>query len=85
MGIQGDDASVVRPALHGRRLVFSWTMEGMFFALDAESGKPLWQFQTGGAIWAPDRMLETTNWGGRRGFRRDGCGAATARRGPAAR
>jgi alcohol dehydrogenase (cytochrome c) len=27
-------------------------MEGMFFALDAESGKPLWQFQTGGAIWS---------------------------------
>ncbi len=34
------------------RLVFSGTMEGMFFALDAESGKPLWQFQTGGAIWS---------------------------------
>ena len=36
----------------GGGLVFSGTMEGMFFALDAESGKPLWQFQTGGAIWS---------------------------------
>jgi Glucose dehydrogenase len=33
-------------------LVFSGTMEGMFFAVDAESGKPLWRFQTGGAIWS---------------------------------
>ena len=33
-------------------LVFSGTMEGMFFALDAESGKLLWRFQTGGAIWS---------------------------------
>ena len=33
-------------------LVFSGTMEGMFFALDAESGKPLWRFQTGGEIWS---------------------------------
>ena len=34
------------------RLVFSGTMEGMFFALDAESGAPLWRFQTGGEIWS---------------------------------
>jgi outer membrane protein assembly factor BamB len=33
-------------------LVFSGTIEGMFFAVDAESGKPLWRFQTGGAIWS---------------------------------
>ena len=33
-------------------LVFSGTMEGMFFAVDAESGKLLWRFQTGGAIWS---------------------------------
>jgi alcohol dehydrogenase (cytochrome c) len=33
-------------------LVFSGTMEGDFFAVDATSGKPLWRFQTGGAIWA---------------------------------
>jgi len=31
-------------------LVFSGSNEGNFFALDAKSGKPLWQFQTGGAI-----------------------------------
>jgi alcohol dehydrogenase (cytochrome c) len=33
-------------------LVFSGAMEGDFFALDAVTGKPLWRFQTGGAIWA---------------------------------
>jgi alcohol dehydrogenase (cytochrome c) len=31
-------------------LVFSGSNEGNFFALDATTGKPLWQFQTGGAI-----------------------------------
>ena len=31
-------------------LVFSGSNEGNFFALDAATGKPLWQFQTGGAI-----------------------------------
>jgi len=31
-------------------LVFSGSNEGNFYALDAASGKPLWQFQTGGAI-----------------------------------
>ena len=33
-------------------LVFSGSMEGDFFALDAASGKLLWRLQTGGAIWA---------------------------------
>jgi alcohol dehydrogenase (cytochrome c) len=33
-------------------LVFSGTMEGMFFAVDAENGEPLWRFQTGGEIWS---------------------------------
>jgi alcohol dehydrogenase (cytochrome c) len=31
-------------------LVFSGTNDGNFFALDASSGKPLWDFQTGGAV-----------------------------------
>ena len=31
-------------------LVFSGSNEGNFFALDANTGKPLWQFQTGGPI-----------------------------------
>ena len=34
----------------GGGLVFSGSDEGNFFALDAGSGKPLWDFQTGGAI-----------------------------------
>jgi alcohol dehydrogenase (cytochrome c) len=33
-------------------LVFSGTMEGDFFALDAVTGTLLWRIQTGGAIWA---------------------------------
>jgi alcohol dehydrogenase (cytochrome c) len=33
-------------------LVFSGTMEGDFFALDAVSGKLLWRIQTGGEIWS---------------------------------
>jgi len=33
-------------------LVFSGSDEGNFFALDASSGKPLWDFQTGGPIAA---------------------------------
>ncbi len=33
-------------------LVFSATMEGDFFALDARSGGLLWRIQTGGAVWA---------------------------------
>ena len=32
--------------------VFSGTMEGDFFALDAVTGKLLWRIQTGGEIWA---------------------------------
>jgi alcohol dehydrogenase (cytochrome c) len=31
-------------------LVFGGSNEGNFFALDAATGRPLWQFQTGGAI-----------------------------------
>ena len=34
------------------RLVFGGGREGNFFALDAESGKPLWHFQTGAQISA---------------------------------
>ena len=33
-------------------LVFSGTMEGDFFALDAVSGQAAWRIQTGGAIWS---------------------------------
>jgi alcohol dehydrogenase (cytochrome c) len=33
-------------------LVFSGSDEGNFYALDAQSGKPLWDFQTGGAVAA---------------------------------
>jgi len=33
-------------------LVFSGTMEGDFFALDAVTGKLVWRIQTGGAIWS---------------------------------
>ena len=33
-------------------LVFSGSDEGNFYALDAQTGKPLWDFQTGGAIGA---------------------------------
>jgi alcohol dehydrogenase (cytochrome c) len=33
-------------------LVFSGTMEGDFFAVDAVNGKLLWRIQTGGAVWA---------------------------------
>ena len=33
-------------------LVFSGSDEGNFFALDAKTGKPLWDFQTGGGIAA---------------------------------
>jgi len=33
-------------------VVFSGSDEGNFFALDAQSGKPLWDFQTGGRIAA---------------------------------
>jgi alcohol dehydrogenase (cytochrome c) len=31
-------------------LVFGGTNEGSLFALDAETGKALWDFQTGGAV-----------------------------------
>ena len=31
-------------------LVFGGSEEGNVFALDAETGKPLWDFQSGGAV-----------------------------------
>ena len=34
-------------------LVFSGDAEGNFIAFDASSGKPLWHFQMGGAVYAP--------------------------------
>jgi alcohol dehydrogenase (cytochrome c) len=34
----------------GGGLVFGGSIEGTFFALDDETGKPLWHFQTGGWI-----------------------------------
>jgi len=34
----------------GGGLLFGGTEEGNFFALDAESGKPLWDIQLGGAV-----------------------------------
>lgn len=34
-------------------LVFTGDAEGNFIALDAASGKPLWHFQMGGAVYAP--------------------------------
>lgn len=33
-------------------LVFSGEDEGSFFALDATTGEPLWQFQTGSSVHA---------------------------------
>ena len=33
-------------------LVFSGSDEGNFYALDARTGKPLWDFQSGGSIGA---------------------------------
>jgi len=33
-------------------LVFSGDAEGNFIAFDAESGKPVWHFQMGGAVYA---------------------------------
>jgi alcohol dehydrogenase (cytochrome c) len=33
-------------------LVFTGDAEGNFIALDAASGKPLWHFQTGAAVYA---------------------------------
>ncbi|MCB1021879.1 MAG: PQQ-dependent dehydrogenase, methanol/ethanol family [Acidobacteria bacterium] len=35
------------------KLVFSADPEGYFFALDAETGEPLWRFQTGDRVAAP--------------------------------
>jgi alcohol dehydrogenase (cytochrome c) len=33
-------------------LVFGGTTQGEIFALHASSGKPLWNFQAGGAVWS---------------------------------
>ena len=33
-------------------IVFGGSSEGMFYALDASGGKPLWHFPTGGPIFA---------------------------------
>ena len=39
-------------------LVFGGSSEGVFFAVDANSGKPLWRFPTGGPIYAnPNSFL----------------------------
>jgi alcohol dehydrogenase (cytochrome c) len=48
---------VLQPGMNGLMstaggLVFGGTAEGNFFALDAESGKPLWDLQLGGEIHA---------------------------------
>ncbi len=41
-------------------LVFSGSDEGNFFALDSATGKPLWEFQTGGSVGAnPSRSRST--------------------------
>ena len=39
-----------RRALNGWGLVFSGSDEGNFYALNDQTGKALWDFQTGGAI-----------------------------------
>jgi alcohol dehydrogenase (cytochrome c) len=39
-------------------LVFTGDAEGNFIALDAASGKPLWHFQTGGAVYAAPMTFE---------------------------
>ena len=40
-------------------LLFGATNEGNFFALDAQTGKPLWDFQTGGSIHANPMAFQT--------------------------
>jgi alcohol dehydrogenase (cytochrome c) len=37
----------------GGGLVFGGSEEGNFFALDAETGKPLWELQLGAAVRSP--------------------------------
>ena len=51
------DASLLTPPWSGLLstgggLVFGGTEEGNFFALDAETGKPLWDLQLGAAVKA---------------------------------
>ena len=52
MGVQAPLSALGRCAHHRGGLVFGGSQEGNFYALDAETGEPLWQFQTGGAIRA---------------------------------
>src|SRR4051794_505374 len=40
-------------------LVFGSSMEASFFALDAKTGKPLWDFQTGGPVRANPMSFAT--------------------------
>lgn len=42
----------------GGDVVFSGTMEGDFFALDATNGEVLWRIQTGGEIWSNPMSYE---------------------------
>ncbi len=39
-------------AVAGAAVVFGGSSEGLFYALDAATGKPLWRFPTGGPIFA---------------------------------
>lgn len=52
MGVQALVADMVGRAFDSRGLVFTGDAEGNFIALDASSGKPLWHFQMGGAVYA---------------------------------
>ena len=51
-------------------LVFGGSNEGNFFALDATSGKPLWQFQTGGQIRSRSDVVSRRRQTARRRRRR---------------
>jgi glucose dehydrogenase len=52
MGIQATVATLGRVAVYSRWPGVRGSEEGNFFALDAETGKPLWQIQLGSAIRA---------------------------------
>jgi alcohol dehydrogenase (cytochrome c) len=49
-----DAPAWVAPLATAGGLVFSGDDEGNFFAMDAETGKPLWHFRTGGSFLASD-------------------------------
>ncbi len=49
MLVAGDERGVMSTT---GGLVFSGTMEGDFFAVDAATRKLLWRFQTGGPVWS---------------------------------